>query len=207
MTATHLETTERLHVAIVVADPRRDSFCHELAERAATAAAGAGHLTEPIDLHGRGFHAAMSAAERVAYDRDDPIIDPIVAEHARVVSTVDVLVVVYPTVLGGPPAILKGWLERVFVQGVAFVFNDAGKVRPALHNLRTVVGISVYDEPRWRVRLRHDNGRRTFTRALKLSCGWRMRSRWRGLYRFGRAGATTREEFAARIEREMAALR
>jgi NAD(P)H dehydrogenase (quinone) len=207
MNRPHLQTTDRLHVAIVVADPRTDSFCHDLADRAATALAGAGHLTEPIDLHRRGFRAAMSAEERRAYHTDDPIVDPIVAEHARVVTSVDVLVVVYPTVVGGLPAILKGWLERVFVPGVAFVFDEHDKVRPALQNLRTVIGISVYDEPRWRVWLRNDNGRRTFTRALKLSSGWRTRTRWRGLYGFGSAGTTTRAEFTARIEREMGALR
>ena len=206
MTAS-IRSAPHLSVAIVLADPRPGSFCHELAEQAAEGAAAAGHQVETIDLYERGFRTAMTAEERRSYHSEQPIVDPMVAEHARVVSSIDVLVVVYPTVIGGVPAILKGWLERVMVQGVAFDFDDEGKVRPALTNLDRVVGVSVYDDPRWRVRLRTDVGRRTFTRALRLTCGWSTRTRWRALYRAGSAGPTTRSEFAARIRREMEALR
>ena len=45
------------------------------------------------------------------------------------------LVFVYPTWWSGLPAILKGWLERVMVPGVGFVFDEqTGKVRPGLRS-------------------------------------------------------------------------
>ena len=42
---------------------------------------------------------------------------------------------------------LRGWLERVLVPGVAFTFDEQGKVRPALSNVRRIVGVSTYGAP------------------------------------------------------------
>ena len=74
----------------------------------------------------------MSLAERRAYHSDQPLVDPVTVAHADLVRRAEVLVFVYPTWWSGPPAILKGWLKRVLVPGVAFRFDGAGKVRPAL---------------------------------------------------------------------------
>ena len=77
-----------------------------------------------LDLYAVGFAAAMSPEERHAYHGDEPIIDPLVAEHAALVLRADALVFVYPTWWSGLPAILKGWLERVMVPGVGFRFDE-----------------------------------------------------------------------------------
>lgn len=193
-----------MRALVLLADPRPDSFCHELAVRASSGLAAAGFQVTTVDLHATAFGAAMTPAEREAYHGDEPIVSEQVAGQADLIASTDALVVVYPTVVSGLPAILKGWFERVLVPGVGFGFNDAGKVRPALTNVRRVVGISTYDEPRWKVAARNDNGRRMLTRALRLSCGWRSRSQWIGLY--GGGDERSRGELAARVEREMAEL-
>lgn len=117
------------------------------------------------------------------------------------------LVFVYPTWWSGLPAILKGWFERVMVPGVGFVFDErTGKVKPGLGNVGHLVGISTYGSPRTAVRVINDNGRRTITRALRLSCGARVRTRWLGLYGVDTSTDVARDEFAASIEQAMAAL-
>jgi NAD(P)H dehydrogenase (quinone) len=117
-------------------------------------------------------------------------------------------VFVYPTWWSSLPAILKGWLERVMVPGVSFRFDErTGKVRPALGNVRTIVGISTYGSRRSYVRLMNDNGRRILTRALRVSCGIRTRTRWLGLYAIDTATESRRAEFAAHVEQAMAGLR
>lgn len=195
-------------VALVVAHPTTDSYCHALATRAAAGLRAAGHHVVVLDLYRDGFRAAMSAEEREAYHGESPIIDPMVGAHADLVQRADALVFVYPTWWSGLPAILKGWLERVLVPGVAFRFDErSGKVRPGLGDLRHLVGISTYGSPRSYVRLVNDNGRRTITRALRMSCGWRVRPHWLGLYAVDTATPETRDEFAGRVERTMAELR
>ena len=195
-------------VVVVVTHPSSDSYCHALAARADAGLRAAGHDVVMLDLYAVGFAAAMSPAERHAYHGDDPIIDPLVAEHAALVVRADALVFVYPTWWSGLPALLKGWLERVMVPGVGFRFDErSGRVRPGLDRVRHLVGISTYGSSRTYVRLVNDNGRRTITRALRMSCGLRARPHWFGLYGVDGSTVDERDAFAARVERAMAALR
>jgi putative NADPH-quinone reductase len=195
-------------VAVVVAHPSADSYCRHLASRAVAGLRAAGHDVEVLDLYDDGFRVAMSPEERDAYHGDAPICDPLVARYADVVQRAGALVFVYPTWWSSLPAILKGWLERVMVPGVSFRFDErTGKVKPALGNVRTIVGISTYGSPRSYVRVTNDNGRRILTRALRVSCGLRTRTRWLGLYAIDTSTDAERADFAAHVEQTMADLR
>jgi putative NADPH-quinone reductase len=130
-----------------------------------------------------------------------------VAEHIELVRRAEALVFIYPTWWSSLPAILKGWLERVMVPGVGFVFDEAGKVAPGLTHVRRIVGISTYGSPRRYVRAINDNGRRTLTRALRMTCGvWTTRCRWLSLYATDTATPEKRATFLARVERRMRSL-
>jgi putative NADPH-quinone reductase len=193
---------------IVVAHPSTDAYCHALADRARTGLLAAGHEVVVIDLYAQHFRTAMTAEERAAYHGDEPIIDPMVAEHAELVQRAETIVFVYPTWWSGLPAILKGWLERVLVPGVGFVLDErTNKVRPGLDRMRRIVGISTYGSPRWYVRMVNDNGRRVITRALRMSCGLRVRTTWLGLYAIDTSTPAARHAFLATVEQQMASLR
>lgn len=193
-----------MNVLVVVAHPCDDSFTHALARTACEALRSAGHEVDTTDLYGEGFTAAMSLAERAAYHSERPILDPQVADHAARLQQAEGLVFVYPTWWGGLPAILKGWLERVTVPGVGFRFDErTGKVRPGLHRVRRIVGISTYGSPRRYVKLVNDNGRRILTRALRMSCGFRARPRWLALYSMDTASDADRRAFLERVDRHM----
>ena len=196
-----------MRVAVILAHPNRESFAHELARRAISGLRTAGHDVELVDLYAIGFTAAMSRDERAAYHEDEPVLDAQVRSQVDLVRSVEALVFVYPTWWSGLPAILKGWLERVMVPGVGFRFDErSGKIRPALTNVRHLVGISTYGSPKWYVRAINDNGRRTLMRALRLSCGLRASRRWFGFYGIDSAHDDARREFAARVERELTEL-
>lgn len=196
-----------MNALVVVAHPCRDSFCHAAAERAVDGLLAAGHHVDVLDLYACGFRAAMSVDERIAYETDEPILDEQVAEHAALLLRAETIVFVYPTWWSGLPAVLKGWLERVMVPGVGFTFCErTGRVRPSLQRIRRIVGISTYGSPRLAVALVNDNGRRIITRALRMSCGGRTRTRWLGLYGMDNATAADRTVFLARIEQQMARL-
>lgn len=195
-----------MNVVVVLAHPNEGSFNHAVAQRAVAALKQAGHNVELLDLYAVGFGAAMSPDERIAYHSDQPILDPLVVEHVTLLRKVDALVFVYPTWWSSLPAILKGWLERVMVPGVAFTFGDDGKVQSALRHVRRIVGISTYGSSRLYVRAMNDNGRRTLTRALRLTCGVRTRCTWLGLYSIDTATSAERAEFLDRVERRMLAL-
>jgi len=193
---------------VVVAHPCADSFCHAAAAAAERGLAAAGHDVDRLDLYEVGFRAAMSVDERRAYESDQPILDPQVAEHVTLLRAAETLVFVYPTWWSGLPAILKGWLERTMVPGVGFTFDErTGRVRPGLRHVRHIVGVSTWGSPRPFALLINDNGRRVLSRALRMSCGWRARPRWMALYRMDTATDEERTAFLRRVEDRLADLR
>ncbi len=195
-----------MRALVVLANPNPESYGHALAEAAVTGLREGGHDVDVLDLYAIGFRAALSTAERRAYEGDQPILDAVVAEHADLVRRAELLVFVYPTWWSGLPAMLKGWLERVMVPGVAFRFDAAGRVRPGLPQVRRIVGVSTYGSPRAYVAAINDNGRRTLTRTLRLSCGWRARPLWLGMYKMDACDDADRAAFLTRVHARMARL-
>jgi len=135
------------------------------------------------------------------------VLDPLVARHADDVRWAEALVFVYPTWWAGLPAVLKGWLERVLVPGVAFHLDEhTNKVQAGLRHVRRIVGISTYGSSRAYVMLMNDAGRRTLLRALRMLCARTTRTTWLGLYALDGATDEQRRAFLARVEQKLRAL-
>ena len=77
---------------VVHAHPSPASFGHAVYETAVRALTEAGHEVTAIDLYGERFVAAMSAAERAAYETGAPVVDDHVARHAELVRQAEGLV-------------------------------------------------------------------------------------------------------------------
>jgi putative NADPH-quinone reductase len=189
-----------VNTLVVSAHPPADGFGADVLTAATAALTRAGHEVRTIDLD--GYDARMGLEEWLAYRDLAPRPGPVVASHIADVGWAEQLVFVYPTRWQGLPAVLKGWLERTMVPGVAFDFDAAGRIHGGLQ-LRRIVGISTQPLPWWTVRLLGDPGRRTLTRALRLSCRhpWRARSRWLALHRPHLDEPVARARFLQRVER------
>ena len=134
----------------------------------------AGHVLDRLELH--SFDGILSAAEREAYHRDEPVISEDVRDSAKRVRAADALLFCYPSMAFTVPAMMKGWLERVMVPGVAFVFDDQHRVRPGMQNIRRIGAITTSPHgPLARLRAR-DAGKRTTARTLRLSSHKRCRT-------------------------------
>lgn len=186
--------------------PNPGSFTHAAARAAASAAADAGHRVTLLDLYAEGFDPVMSADDLRRYQENDSTVAPGTVEHVEAVRNADVLVFVYPTWWSGLPAVLKGWLDKVMVPGVAFSLDERAKVRPGLTHVRRIVAVSTYGSPRRYVRFVNDNGRRILFRALRMSTGWRARTTFVGLYSMDTATAADRERHLARVADVMGSL-
>jgi len=105
---------------VVLAHPTAGSFNHAIARTAAAALSHSGH--EPIlhDLYAEGFDPVLPTAE-IPKNGD---VDPVVREHCRQLSDAEGIVIVHPNWWGQPPAILKGWVDRVVRPGVAYEFGE-----------------------------------------------------------------------------------
>jgi putative NADPH-quinone reductase len=195
-----------MRVVLVVAHPDPNSFSHAIASTATASLTRAGHAVTVLDLYAEEFRAAMSLDERLAYHSERPILDPMAERHAGIVKHAEALVFVYPTWWSTVPAILKGWLERVMVPGVGFVFDERQHVRRGLTHVHRIVGISTYGSPRIYVRALHDNGRRTLLRALRLNTAIFTRRSWLGLYRMDNRTMEQRAAFLRRVDRKLRSL-
>ncbi len=109
---------------LILAHQRQGSFCHAIAAAASEELRAAGHEVVFHDLYQEGFDPILSDAE---IPKGAPL-DHVVAQHCREVTEADGYVIVHPNWWAQPPAILKGWLDRVLRQGVAYEFAPEGVV-------------------------------------------------------------------------------
>jgi len=195
-----------VNVLVVSAHPHDDSFNARVRDRAIAALRRAGHDVRLTDLYAEGFEARLSRAERLAH-HDDPAGKVAVARHAADLRWAHALVLVYPTWWSGPPAILKGWVDRTWIEGVAFTLPEgSARVRAALRNIRRLVVITGHGSSRWVNLLEGRTGRLLVMRTMRVLCHPLCRRLWLAAYDLDRAGDRERDAFAARVERAMARL-
>jgi NAD(P)H dehydrogenase (quinone) len=111
---------------LVLAHPRRDSFTHSVAKAYAEAATTLGHEVAVRDLYAMNFNPVASEAESFTRGVGEPA-DDVRAEMAQV-SEADVLVFACPVWWIAPPAMMKGWLDRVLRPGFAYGYRPDRKV-------------------------------------------------------------------------------
>ncbi|CAB4596296.1 unannotated protein [freshwater metagenome] len=196
-----------MRVLVIHAHPDPESFSHAILAATLDGLARAGHDSTVIDLYALDYPGGLSRDEWRAYETHSPVLDPMVAEHVDLVRSADALVFVYPTWWSSLPAVLKSWLERTMVMGLAFTLDErTRRIQPGLGHLRHLVGISTYGSPRWYVKLVNDNGRRTITRTLRLSTGGKARTTWLPLYTLDGRTPESRRAFLDRVRRSMETL-
>ncbi|MFF4364554.1 NAD(P)H oxidoreductase [Streptomyces sp. NPDC001594] len=116
---------------VVVAHHRTDSLTAHTARRAAARLEAAGYRVDLLDLHAEGFDPRMNAADQPDWgDREKAYSDETHA-HMRRILDADVVVAVFPVYWQHVPAILKGWIDRVWNYGFAY-----GRSKPRLAGKR-----------------------------------------------------------------------
>ncbi|WP_164146996.1 NAD(P)H-dependent oxidoreductase [Stenotrophomonas maltophilia] len=132
-----------MHSLIVTAHPEPGSLTHAIAQRIgeAIAASDAGNTVAHADLMAEGFDPRFTAQDQALFRGTGVVPADVAAEHARLDAT-DTLVLVYPLYWWSFPALLKGWIDRVFTQGWAYQEGADCKVQKKLQRLRVhLVGV------------------------------------------------------------------
>jgi putative NADPH-quinone reductase len=110
-----------MNILIILAHPSRQSFNHAIAEAATRALRSAGHRVVVHDLYEEQFPPSLMAEEIP----DDGIVPPLIELHCNELREADGVLVIHPNWWGQPPAILKGWIDRVIRPGVAYRFQES----------------------------------------------------------------------------------
>ncbi|MGD9611632.1 MAG: NAD(P)H-dependent oxidoreductase [Kiritimatiellia bacterium] len=127
-----------MNLLLILAHPQPGSFNHAIAQAVRETLAGAGHRVVFRDLHAERFDPVIPPGESARA----AALPPEVAAHCADLAAADGIVVVHPNWWGQPPAILKGWIDRVVRPGVAYEFRegDTGEGVPrGLLKARTAV--------------------------------------------------------------------
>lgn len=196
-----------MKLLLVYCHPDPQSYGAALRRTAADALRSAGHELREIDLYAEGFNPVFSAAEKTTYLADTVQNIAGVAAHVEALRWADGWVVIYPTWFYGAPAMLKGWLERVWLPGVSFRIAT-GKQRTIggeLSNIKRFIGITTSGSPWWWLKVIGDPGRSLFMKGLRPLYAKRCKMQWLQLYNMNHVTALERDAFAARVKRELAA--
>jgi len=110
-----------MNALIVIAQPKRTGFNRSVAAAAAAALETRGYTVSTIDLYAESYPPVLEAEEVVRkFSFDEATL-----RYQEAIKGADRVVFVHPDWWGGPPAILKGFLDRVFRPGVAYGFREA----------------------------------------------------------------------------------
>jgi putative NADPH-quinone reductase len=190
---------------VVYCHPSDESYVASVRDRVVAGLTNAGAEVRLTDLYADGFDPAFSATERANHLAVGT--DPSIAAYADDLQWCDTLVLVYPTWWSGQPAMLKGWIDRVWVNGVAWTLPDgANRLRPGLRNVRRLVAVTTHGSSKFINMVEGESGKRTLTRSLRTMCHPLARTTWLALYGIDNASDDERSAFLDRVERRMARL-
>jgi NAD(P)H dehydrogenase (quinone) len=122
---------------LVVAHPVEGSFTMGLAHAYAAELESIGHSQRTYDLYRMGFNPVLSAQELAPVSADHPASAD-VAQAQRDILSADALTVIYPLWWLSMPAMLKGYIDRVFARGFAYEAQN-GIVRGLLSGKKSVL--------------------------------------------------------------------
>jgi NAD(P)H dehydrogenase (quinone) len=113
----------KMRISVILAHPDSTSFNHAIAQTAFEAIKANGHTVFFHDLYLEKFDPLLNSNE-IAKDIE---LSGLIKQHCEEIAVADGIVIVHPNWWGQPPAILKGWVDRVIRPGVAYEFQEGDK--------------------------------------------------------------------------------
>ena len=160
------------------------------------------------DLYVENFDPFLSATER-ALHQTPPTTRPVLGRDVEDLRWCEAIVFVYPTWWSGLPAMLKGWIDRTWMNEVAGVLPvGANTIRPCLTNVKRLVAVTTHGSSKFVNALQGEPGKRIISRSLRLMCHRWCRARWIAFYGLDKSTLKDRENHLETIgQRVVRALR
>ncbi len=103
-------------ISLIIAHPDPSSLSFQIYHELAEVLESEGHKVFRQDLYGDSFNPVMPLDEL----KRRMSLDPLVTRYSRELTESESIVIIHPDWWAGPPAILKGWVDRVFRPGTAY---------------------------------------------------------------------------------------
>ncbi|MES2933282.1 MAG: NAD(P)H-dependent oxidoreductase [Pseudomonadota bacterium] len=131
-------------ILVVLGHPSNESFCSALADTYVAAAKADGHDVQLLRLANLNFDPILHYSKAHLQPLE---ADLLAAQSA--IKWAEHLTFVYPIWWGGAPALLKGFIDRVFLSGFAFKFHRGSPYPEQLLKGRTAHLLVTVDTPPW----------------------------------------------------------
>ncbi len=193
---------------VVYCHPVPSSFSGALYRAAVEALKSGGHTLRCFDLYAENFQPVLTQEEREAYLATPGFIEAKVQAHADALKWAEHLVFVFPIWFYGPPAMLKGWLERVWLPGVAFLPPPAkGAVAvPGLRHIQRLTVITHGGSPWWWLKVIGDPARKLFTRGLRALMAKNCKTTWLQLHNMNNVTRADCAAFIGKVQNTLKAM-
>lgn len=188
---------------VVYCHPCADSFSSAMKQTVVSALTASGHEVKLLDLYAENFDPVMCDRERRQY-HDPGINEEPVADHIAAIRWCDTLVFVYPTWWYGLPAMLKGWLDRVWVPHVAFTMpTETTPIRPNMQHIKRLAAVTTCGAP-WSVsKLIGEPGKKTLLRGVRALCKPGCKTLYLAHYKMDTTSQTALKSYLSRIDRKI----
>ncbi|WP_054783059.1 NAD(P)H-dependent oxidoreductase [Pseudovibrio denitrificans] len=201
MDRTTFEPDKNMHALIVYCHPNTESFSKAVLEQVVTTLNHQQISFDVIDLYEDDFQPVLTKSELDNY-LDTAQNQQGIEHHIDALKRCDTLIFIYPTWWYGLPAMIKGWLDRVFVPGVAFRLTEEGAIKPNLQNIKKLAVFTTCGAPRWLSFLMGTPGRKTILRGVRLLCSPWVKTRYAAHYNMDSSTDTSRSRHLKVIERK-----
>ncbi|PRY77203.1 putative NADPH-quinone reductase [Yoonia maritima] len=189
---------------VVYCHPRAESFNHAIKDTVIARLTHAGAEIRLLDLYADGFDPRMTA-QGLEFIEDKRLNRVGIENHCAAIEWCDTIIFVYPTWWYGLPAVLKGWLDRVLVSGVAFQMPppEGGDIIPNLTHIKRFGVYTTCGASWWLTRFIGAPGRRTLMRGVRLLCAKRCRTSFAAHYLMDSSTDASRKAHLARVARKV----
>lgn len=185
---------------VVYSHPCAESYNAAVRDTVVGSLTAAGYEVRMIDLYGIGFDPVMSATERREY-HDPGVNERPVQQHLDDLFWCDTLVFVYPTWWFGLPAMLKGWVERVFVPHRTFRIPTADETMEGrVKHISKIAVITTCGATWWLSKMIGEPGRKTLLRGIRALCHPRCKTLYMAHYKMDSSTDQTRENYLKKVE-------
>ncbi len=196
-----------MRVLVISAHPTEHSFIGALRSGVLDELASLNHEVRHRDLYAENFNPVFSSYERVNHvgNIEKKLQQmPELRSHVEDIQWAEALVLVYPTWWSAQPAILKGWIDRVLMNEVAWVLPEgAARIRPLLTNIRKVVVVTTHGSTKFVNSLEGEAGKRTAFRSIRLMFNKRTRCHWISFYSLDHIPPSERGHLITRARRRV----
>jgi len=112
-----------MKISVILGHPNKGSFNHAIAGAAVQTLTNNGHAVTYHDLYEESFDPVLPDSEMPRDGR----LAPLIKKHCEEIAGADGIIIIHPNWWGQPPALLKGWIDRVLRPGVAYAFREDDK--------------------------------------------------------------------------------